>query len=141
MRFKTGRGPQFDTWYFLERAIIRPNPVMFFRERECDKGNIVWIDGTHQRIGGWRKRRNSFKGNDDHGREQKRQQQIDLIHFETSRTDNLGTMPGELVKGKGRQEKFQIGQEKNASRNGIFNKSGDEDIRIKNQPHVCEALP
>jgi len=54
-------------------------------------------------------RRNSYKGNDDHGREQKRRQQIDFIHFEASRTGNLGTMPGKLVKSKGRQEKFQIG--------------------------------
>lgn len=140
MRFETGRGPQFDTWYFFERAIIGPNPVMFFRERECDKGNIVWIDSTHQRIGGGKIRRNSLKGNDHHGREQKRQQQIDLIHFETSRTGNLDTMPGELIKGKGRQEKCQIGQEKNASRNGILNEGGNQDIRIKNQPHAREAL-
>jgi len=104
------------------------------------KGNIVWIDRTHQRIGGRKIRLNSFKGNDDHGREQKGQQQIDLIHFEASRTGNLGTMPGELAKGKGRQEKFQIGQEKNASRHGIFDEGGDKDIRIKNQPHAPEAL-
>jgi hypothetical protein len=42
-------------------VIIRPNSIMFFRERECDKGNIVRIDRTHQRIGGRKIRRNSFK--------------------------------------------------------------------------------
>jgi hypothetical protein len=49
-------------------------------------------------------------------------------------------MPGGLVKGKGRQEKFPIGQEKNASRHGIFDEGGNQDIRIKNQSHALEAL-
>lgn len=140
MRFEAGRGPQFDVGYVLERAIIRPNPVMFFRKRERDKGNIVRIDRTYQRIGGRNVRRDSFKGNDNHGGEQQRQQEINLIRFQACRTGDLGTMPGELVKGKGRQEKLQIGQEENASRHGIFDEGGDQDIRIKNQSHACEAL-
>lgn len=110
MRFETGCGPQFDIGYVLERAIIRPNPIMLFRKRECDKWNIVWIDRTYQRIGGRKMRCDSFKGNDDHGGEQQRQQSIDLINIEASRTGNLGTMPGDLVKGKGRQEKCRSGR-------------------------------
>lgn len=33
MSFETGRGPDLNARQGLERAIIRPNPVMFFRKR------------------------------------------------------------------------------------------------------------
>ena len=49
-------------------------------------------------------------------------------------------MSGEFIEGKGWKKKLQIGQEKNTSCDGIFNKRGDENIRIENQPHAFAAL-
>jgi len=57
-----------------------------------------------------------------------------------SAPDDLGSMSGEFIKGKGWKKKLQIGQEKNTSCDGIFNERGDENIRIENQPHALAAL-
>jgi hypothetical protein len=67
---------------------------------------------------------------------QKRQQQIDLISFESSRSGDLGSMSGKFVEGKSRQKKLQIGQEENTPRDG----SGEVFCRILSQPAARSDL-